>query len=93
MTPEQIHMGAVASVGCVLCRRDTGAKVPCHVHHIGQGSENRSDFRVAGLCELHHTGQLGIHGMGAKAFLRLFRLEKEEHLMDLVNEYRAKDGI
>lgn len=90
---ESNHMAIVASVGCVICRRDSGEKVDCHVHHIGEGSGKRSNYRVAGLCELHHTGMLGIHGMGVKAFLRLFRLEKEEHLMDLVNEYRAKDGI
>lgn len=93
MTKAQRHMGIVASVGCVICRRDTGNKVPCHVHHIAEGSSKRSDFRTAGLCELHHTGGLGVHGMGTKSFLRLFGLEKEEHLMDLVNEFRVEDGI
>ena len=90
---ESNHMSIVASVGCVICRRDMGLKVDCHVHHIGDGSSKRSNYRVAGLCELHHVGKLGIHGIGVKAFLRLFRLEKEEYLMDLVNEFRAIDGI
>lgn len=93
MSKAKRHMGIVASVGCVICRRETGERVPCHVHHIGEGSGKRSDFRTAGLCELHHTGALGVHGMGVKAFLRLFRIDKEEHLMDLVNQYRAEDGI
>lgn len=90
---EKHHMNIVASVGCVICRKEEGIKTPCHVHHIGEGSGQRSNFRVAGLCELHHTGAVGLHGMGVKAFLRLFRLEKEEHLMDLVNQYRAEDGV
>lgn len=93
MSKERLHMSIVVSVGCVICRRDTGHKVQCHVHHIGEGSGKRNSYRTAGLCELHHTGSLGVHGMGVKAFLRLFRIEKEEHLIDLVNQYRAEDGV
>lgn len=90
---ESNHMSIVAQVGCVLCRRDTGQKVACHVHHIAEGSGERSDFMTAGLCYDHHNGVVGIHGMGVKQFLRLHRLPTEYHLLELVNEYRAKDGI
>lgn len=86
-------MSAVASIGCVICREFGGIRSDGQVHHIAQGSEKRSAYMTACLCELHHTGVLGIHGMGAKSFLRLFGLSSEYHLLGLVNKFRAQDGI
>lgn len=90
---EKRHMDIVAEVGCVICRRDKGIITPCHVHHLGEGTSERSDFMTAGLCPIHHTGELGVHGMGVKQFLRVFSLPHEYHLLVLVNEFRAKDNI
>lgn len=42
------------------------------------------------LCR-HHRGATGLHGMGPKAFLRLFKLPTEYHLLGLVNRYLAED--
>lgn len=92
-THAQRHMGIVAGLGCVICRRDTGERVPCQVHHIAEGSGKTSDFMTAGLCDDHHEGGIGIHGMGVKAFLRLFKLPSEFHLLDLVNRFRAEDRV
>ena len=91
MTKEQKHMQIVADLGCVICRRDTGRIVPCQVHHIAEGSGKRSDFMTAGLCHEHHEGDLGIHGLGVKRFLTMFKLPTEYHLLGLVNQYRAHD--
>ena len=93
MTKEQKHMGIVAQIGCVICRHTTGEKTDPHVHHIAEGSGRRSDFMTAGLCYEHHKGFLGIHGMGSKKWLMMFNLPSEYHLLGLVNEYRAIDGI
>lgn len=93
MTPAQRHMSIVASLGCVICRRDAGHCVPCQVHHIADGSGLRSDFMVAGLCHDHHQGTVGIHGMGSKRFIALFGLATEYHLLGLVNKFRAEDGV
>ncbi len=82
-------MDAVAATGCVICREFDGVIVEGQVHHIAQGSEKRSAFMTACLCELHHKGSLGVHGMGVKAFLRLYGLNTEYHLLGLVNKYRA----
>ena len=93
MTRAKQHMGIVASIGCVICRRDTGERISCHVHHIGEGSGHRSDFMTAGLCPDHHEGSIGIHGAGVKRFLSMHRLASEFHLLELVNKYRAEDGV
>lgn len=93
MTPEQRHMGIVASLGCVICRQFYGVRTPAQVHHVAEGSGVRSDFMTAGLCELHHKGKEGLHGMGPKLFLRVYRLPTEYHLLLLVNKFRAEDRV
>lgn len=65
------YMGLVAQLPCVVC----GAR-PAQVHHIreGQGMGQRADdFLVVAACELHHTGPLGIHGLGRRAFERMHK--------------------
>jgi len=84
----------VASLGCVICRRDQGIIVPPDVHHIAQGSGKRSHFMTAGLCKRHHVSSIeGLHGAGVKAFLRMHNLPTEFHLLGLVNNFRAADKI
>ena len=85
-------MQKVAQNGCVVCRRMGYRDVPAEVHHVAEGSGLRSDFAVAGLCPEHHRGQSGLHGMGVKAFLKLYRVpgETEYGLLVWVNEDLAK---
>lgn len=91
---EKRHMDIVARVGCVICREYFGVITPPDVHHVAQGSEDRSPYRTAGLCYEHHKGATGIHGpKGPKTFLRVFRLPTEYHLLGLVNKFRAEDRL
>ena len=54
-TPEQLHLAAVASLGCCICRR------PAQAHHLrglesGTGTGLKaSDFETIPLCPDHHT--------------------------------------
>jgi len=70
---EAFYMGLVAKLGCVVCRRFEPTGLPVEVHHVARGSGVRSDFAVAPLCVEHHRGQAGFHGMGERAFCRLYR--------------------
>jgi RecA-dependent nuclease len=92
VSPAKRHMERVAAVGCVICRRLHGIYTPCQVHHVAEGSGLRSDFSVAGLCELHHTGSSGLHTLGTKRFCSLYRIpgETEYGLLVMVNEDLAK---
>lgn len=90
MTPQKIHMGIVADTGCVICREFMGCSSPAEVHHIAEGSGERSDYMTAGLCPEHHRGATGLHGMGVKAFCRLWGLPNEFALVGLVNKWRGK---
>ncbi len=92
-SPAQRHKDRVAALGCVVCRR-LGFQ-PNHqaeVHHVAEGSGLRSDYAVVGLCPEHHRGKSGLHGMGAKAFIRLYRPpgDSEYGLLVWVNEDLAR---
>lgn len=79
------HMDRVAGLGCCLCRRLGYGPTPAQLHHIreGQGMSQRAqDTLVIPLCQEHHTGGSGVHGMGAKAFQRVYRVTE----LDLLAE-------
>jgi hypothetical protein len=70
---EREHMGRVAALGCGLCRLLGFPGTPAELHHprTGVGIGKRSAHTdVIPLCFHHHRGNVGVHGMGRKAFER-----------------------
>ena len=75
---EGRYMALVASLGCIICRRFEPTGLPVELHHVAEGSGLRSNYAIAPLCGNrldggHHRGGAGFHGMGEKAFCRLYR--------------------
>lgn len=92
-SPAQRHKQRVAALGCVVCRRlGFQPTFPAELHHVAEGSGLRSDFAIVGLCAEHHRGESGLHGMGPKAFIRLYRPpgDSEYGLLVWVNEDLAR---
>lgn len=76
------HMDRVASLGCIVCRREFGIHTPARCHHprFGQGTGQRADdFLVIPLCDDHH--QTGGHGVaihaGQRSWEALYGTEME----------------
>ena len=72
---EQCWMDAVRAVGGIMCRRfgqSIGAN-KIELHHVAEGSGMRSQFAIAPLCSEHHRGSAGLHGLGVKRFIALYR--------------------
>lgn len=80
---ERHHIERVASLVCCVCRRSAGwhnyeehlqmlSRVG-HIHHVAEGSGERSNFSICKLCYDHHEGPNGLHGAGTKAFIRMYR--------------------
>lgn len=93
MSKAKRHMDLVARAGCVVGNRELGQCAgKLDVHHVAEGSGLRSDFATVGLCQEHHTGPAGLHGMGTKAFIRLYRPpgESEYGLLVWANEDIAR---
>jgi hypothetical protein len=84
---EQRHLSAVAALGCMVCKRLGYQDTPCQIHHIrsGQGWGRSSHYQTIGLCEPHHTGNLGVHGLGTKGFPKHYGFT-EQDLLDDVNK-------
>jgi len=68
------HRMTVAALGCLLGRRGVGGcEGATELHHVAEGSGVRNEWALVPLCEGHHRGPAGLHGMGPKAFSRLYR--------------------
>lgn len=63
----------LAKIGCVVGRRHGGCAGDISLHHVAEGSGLRHDYGLVPLCHMHHQGGSGLHGMGPKNFLRLYR--------------------
>jgi hypothetical protein len=53
------------------------------VHHLKEGTgigERSGHWLTAALCEAHHQGANGVHGLGTKGFYTRYRLDE----MDLL---------
>lgn len=72
---ERKHLSAVAEQGCVLCGHLGYGKTPAEIHHLrhgmGMGMRN-SNYNVIPLCPSHHRGNEGFHGLGRRAFERMY---------------------
>ena len=82
----------VAHLGCILCAHLGTPGTPAELHHIreGQGmSQRASDFLIIPLCQYHHTGPGGVHGLGMRAFERTYNLT-ELDLLAMVIEGVSK---
>lgn len=64
----------LAAKGCVVGKRfPHSCRGTVELHHVAEGSGLRHDYGLAPLCAEHHRGESGLHGMGTKNFLRLYR--------------------
>lgn len=92
MKSAKRHKDRAAGIGCILCALLGMPGTPAQLHHPreGQGAAQRAnDWLVIPLCDEHHTGKTGIHGMGRSAFESRYRLTE----MDLLAEtYSAVYG-
>jgi len=81
------HMGRVAALGCIICRRLGWGETPAQVHHIrtGQGAAQRAgDGLVLPLCPEHHQGATGLHGLGNRAFEARYKVTELELLDEVI---------
>lgn len=71
---KRAHMGRVAELGCILCRRNGYHGTPAEVHHVrtGTGAGRRADdAETIPLCPYHHrNSNEALHAMGRKAWER-----------------------
>jgi hypothetical protein len=84
---ERAHMDKVAQLACVVCKHRLGIETrPVQIHHV---TVPRDHFAVAPLCEEHHKGATGVHGLHRRGFERMWKLD-EIGLVALTNRAIAE---
>lgn len=74
---ESEHIRRVKELPCSICVLMGIVPAPAfcgesEAHHIGDSSE-RSGWLVIPLCAEHHRGGTGFHGLGERAFNRMYK--------------------
>lgn len=74
------HMHRVRELACVLCEH-LGMRQEhiTEAHHIreGQGAAQKADdMLTCALCEEHHRGASGVHGLGKRGFFAKYKIEE-----------------
>jgi hypothetical protein len=70
---EKMHKNKLAQMGCAVCFRiyEPHEPGPVQLHHQrrGMGGWGKGGYlTLIPLCQEHHTGKTGVHGLGTKAF-------------------------
>ena len=77
---EKKELDEKAKWGCVVCRKiDINCITPAQIHHITKnvGLSQRGEQTIP-LCYYHHMSpKYGIHGMGVKAWTKIYGTEHE----------------
>jgi len=73
----------IARLGCVLCYHLGFNDTPAELHHVRRFGGKRANAPILPLCPEHHRGATGVHGLGAKAFERYYKVEFNT-LLDIV---------
>lgn len=90
------YLARVAELGCALCRHLGWGATPAQVHHprTGTGAGRRAPHSEAiPLCFEHHTGRMGIHGLGRKAFERQWGVTEREFTEQTQRLARLPEGV
>ena len=79
---QRLDMDRKARWGCVVCRKIDFNVIttPAQIHHIrhGLGLGQRDHSMTIPLCFPHHLdSKYGIHGMGSKAWTKIYGTEHE----------------
>lgn len=86
------HYDRVAELGCILCLYLGWGQTPCEIHHIRRFGGKRDNAPVIGLCPEHHRGNTGVHGLGAKGFVKKYGID-QEFLLDLTAQLLSRHSV
>lgn len=80
---EKAHKQKLAGLGCALCYHLHGEHDPAQVelHHLRSGGWGKGDYMtLIPLCADHHRGNMGVHGLGTRAFEKHYGITQKELL-------------
>ena len=81
----------VRALDCLLCWELNRVGTPAETHHVFD-SAARSDFLIVPLCPEHHRGATGFHGLGQRAFERIYRMTECDLLAWTIERVNSRAG-
>ena len=84
---EAAYLSRLSDLGCVVCHICGLGQSPAEIHHVrsGQGMSQRAPHWLAvPLCPEHHRGETGLHGLGTRAFERMYGLSELDLLAETI---------
>lgn len=92
MTPQERFESRLRALPCIVGFH-IGQECRCEcLHHAGP-AEERDDMLQVPLCEAHHTGPMGVHGLHRRAFERHYRLSDLKMLAITRRLYLKEYGV
>lgn len=95
---EQLHKARLVELGCMCCQMALDVFTPgVELHHLraGQGWGKGDWMTLMPLCPAHHTGNLGVHGLGTRGFPKHYGFTEQDMLdraLQLLNITPATQG-
>jgi hypothetical protein len=71
MSSVKAYQDRVRELGCVVCEEKSH---DVQLHHVESVRDTLSEYAVVPLCEFHHTGAGGVHGLSRRAFVARYKL-------------------
>ena len=88
------HLERVHEIPCVVCvKMGLPPKYPVTAHHLESVRDELSDYAAVALCEDHHQGTNGIHGLSRRGFEMRYKLSELDllkmtlYLMDKAGKF------
>lgn len=84
------YLDKIHGLPCVVCVH-MGMQSPhaVHAHHVESVRDELSTYATVPLCEPHHTGPNGIHGLSRRGFEARYKLSQVD-LLAITNKLLEK---
>jgi hypothetical protein len=75
MSSVKAYQDRVRELRCVVCMEfELNQGHVTQIHHVESIRDKLSEYAVVPLCEYHHTGAGGVHGLGRRGFVSRYKL-------------------
>ena len=87
------HLNLVRSLPCVVCKHlGLAQSTETEAHHLESVRDEHSDWATVSVCQEHHRGPNGVHGLSRRAFEMRYRLSPVD-LIALTIRALDREGV
>ena len=87
---EKQWLNDIAEDGCILCHFLELGETPAQIHHVQFVRNAWTNFATVPLCQEHHTGRNGGHGLSRRGFEAKYKLDSIDLIALTIGRLYAK---